>query len=504
MSDQTPPPLPADTPDVPTHRPGPPAPEEATRLLNAPAWVTDEMAAEILADLQSEEADAELADAFSGEDDDVFAELGDAFSDADDDVFADLGDAFSEEDGLAGLPLKDWGFADEAAPAPTPLLAAVMPPKPRPVALHTTGAATHADLAAPLRVATDAATLAVALNAALQHDVAENPKHKAKPVSARLLNYYAFHKAATRYRTFAIPKKKPGQTREIKAPDHGLLRLQRLLLTCLTAAFTTCDDAAHGFVPGRSVLTNARPHAGRRFVLNLDLRDFFPSTSVQRVVTVLQLPPFELKKPVAHLIGQLCCDAGSLPQGAPTSPLLTNAVCQRLDRRLRHLATRHRCTYTRYADDLTFSSNRPAFREPFHAELDAILQAEGYQQNETKQRLQLPRQRQEVTGLVVNERPNVPREYVRQIRAMLHNWETKGYEAANATLRQHYPQSKAGERHRGKVPKLEKVLAGKIAYLGMVRGKENAVFLKLRQILREIFITHKFRNTLNIIMPEIK
>jgi len=343
-----------------------------------------------------------------------------------------------------------------------------------------------ADLAAPFRSVTNATELAAVLNAALRLDLAENPKHKAKPISYKLLNYYAYHKGEKRYRTFAIPKKTPGETRAIKAPDYGLLRLQRLLLRCLTAAFTTCDDAAHGFVPGRSILTNAQPHAGRRFVLNLDLKDFFPSTSVQRVMAVLQLPPFALAKPVAHLVASLCCDQGSLPQGAPTSPLLTNAVCQRLDRRLRQLARQHRCTYTRYADDLTFSSNRPAFREQFHQELNAILTAEGYAQNEKKQRLQTTQQRQEVTGVVVNERPNVPREYVRQIRAMLHNWKTKGYEAASATLRQYYSSGKAYARHKGKVPKLEQVIAGKIAYLGMLRGDSNELVKSFLQLFNEL------------------
>lgn len=350
-------------------------------------------------------------------------------------------------------------------------------------------AATSFDhLAEPLAQAQGAGHLAAVLNAALRLDVAENPQHKAKPTSFKLLNYYAFHKGEKRYRTFLVPKKTPGQTREIKAPDHGLRRLQRLLLRCLTAAFTTCDQAAHGFVPGRSVLTNAQPHAGRRFVLNLDLENFFPSTAVGRVVKVLQLAPFRLSKPVAHLVASLCCDRGSLPQGAPTSPLLTNVVCQRLDRRLRQLAARHRCTYTRYADDLTFSSNRPAFREDFHRELTAILTLEGYRQNEQKQRLQTPQQRQEVTGIVVNERPNVPREYVRQTRAMLHNWETKGYEAASATLRQHYATSKAHARHQGKVPKLERVLAGKIAYLGMIeptKEQYNKLLAKLNQVKKK-------------------
>ena len=339
---------------------------------------------------------------------------------------------------------------------------------------------------------TDVPQLAFALNVALQQDVAENPRHKAKPISAKLLKYYAYHKKETRYRAFQIAKRTPGEFRTIKAPDHGLLRLQRLLLRCLTAAFTTSHPASHGFVPGRSVLTNAQPHAGHRFVLNLDLRDFFPSTSVGRVMAVLQLPPFGLAKAGAHLVASLCCDQGSLPQGAPTSPLLTNAVCQRLDRRLQQLATRHRCTYTRYADDLTFSCNRPVFRAAFHQELDATLAAEGYQQNEQKQRLQTPETRQEVTGIVVNDRPNVPREYVRQIRAMLHNWETKGYEAASATLRQHYPASKAHARYKGKVPKLERILAGKIAYLGMVRGKDDQVCINLKETLRRNIIRSKF------------
>ena len=324
---------------------------------------------------------------------------------------------------------------------------------------------------------TDAHHLAIVLNKALELDLVENPGHKSKPISAKLLQYYAYHKKESRYRTFQIPKRTRGEVRTIKAPDYGLLRLQRLLLACLTASFTTSHDASHGFVPGRSVLTNAQPHSGHRFILNLDLQNFFSNTFLGRVVAVLQLAPFGLPKEAAYLVANLCCDQGCLPQGAPTSPLLTNAVCQRLDRRLYQLATRHRCTYTRYADDLTFSANRPIFRDGFHQHLNEILKAEGYQQNKSKQRLQTPETRQEVTGIVVNERPNVPREYVRQIRAMLHNWETQGYDTANTTLRKHYANSKAHNRQKEKAPKLERVLAGKIAYFGMIRGKEDAQYL---------------------------
>ena len=347
-------------------------------------------------------------------------------------------------------------------------------------------AATLNELATPFRAATSAADLAAVLNAALLLEAGKYPKRSSKPLSYKVLNYFAYHKGEQRYRTFAIPKKTPGETREIKAPVPGLLRVQRLLLRCLTAAFTRYDSAAHGFVPGRNVRTNAEPHVGRRFVLNLDLKDFFPSTSVKRVATVLQLAPFELSKPVAALVASLCCDQGSLPQGAPTSPLLTNAVCQRLDRRLRQLAREHRCVYTRYADDLTFSSNRPAFRESFHAELTEILTNEGYQQNPRKQRLQLAHQRQAVTGVVVNERPNVPREYVRDIRFLLHVWEKFGYEAATTKLRQHYPSGKGHARNEGRVPKLEKVLAGKLAYLGMIDDQRKEFCLASLSVLQRL------------------
>lgn len=338
---------------------------------------------------------------------------------------------------------------------------------------------TLAGLAAPFRSVTDAGTLATVLNMALPLHLGRHPKATDKRVTLRVLNYYAFKNKDTRYRTFEIPKRSRGEMRTIHAPNHGLLRIQRLLALCLTAAFTTCDNAAHGFVVGRSILTNAQQHVGRRFVLNLDLKDFFPSTHIGRVVAILQLEPFRLPKKAAFLISNLCCDQGVLPQGAPTSPLLTNAVCQRLDRQLRQLASRFRCRYTRYADDLTFSSNRPAFTQEFHSALNEIITGQGYEQNLKKQRLQNADTRQEVTGLIVNEKANVPREYYRQIRAMLHNWSTLGYQAATAKLRMHYQISKAGARHAGSTPPLERVLAGKISYLGMVRGKEDAGYIRL-------------------------
>ncbi|OON65259.1 reverse transcriptase domain-containing protein [Hymenobacter sp. CRA2] len=423
-----------------------------------------------------------------------------------DDLFPPSPDAAAgREEDAAGIPNQGSSMPDEPASIPQPdrirdaadLLAMLdalddiqpdpltdnLAAQPFPLPVPTK----LADLAEPFRAVTSAVSLARVLNAALHLHRLRYPRSQAKPVSAKLLRYYAHHKQA-RYHTFQIPKRTRGQFRDIKAPDHGLRRVQRLLLLCLTAAFTTCDEAAHGFVPGRSVLTNAQPHTKRRFLLNLDLKNFFPSTSVGRVLAVLQLAPFNLNKEAAHLVANLCCDAGVLPQGAPTSPLLTNAVCQRLDKKLRRLAARHHCRYTRYADDLTFSSQRPAFTPTFHAELNAVLTEEGYEQNPAKQRLQTPATRQEVTGVVVNERPNVPREYVRDIRFLLHVWQKHGYAVATQAMRAKYGSSKAHARYQQKIPKLEKLLAGKITYLGMVRGKEEVVY---RTLLRKLEIVKK-------------
>lgn len=328
-------------------------------------------------------------------------------------------------------------------------------------------------------------SLAELLNQALPLHISEQPNRKSKPVTGKILNYYAYHKKSTRYTEFKIKKRAIGQVRVIKAPARGLKRIQRLLLICLQSVFTA-DKAAHGFVAERNVLTNALPHVGHRFVLNIDLKDFFTNTHFGRVVAVLQLSPFSFSSKAAHLIANLCCDNGVLPQGAPTSPLLTNAVCQRLDRQLRQVATRYRCSYTRYADDITFSSNRPVFTAAFDSEVGTIIKGEGYEENEKKRRIQTPQMRQEVTGVVVNKKANVPREFSRLIRNMLHNWKTKGFEAANATLRMKYEGTKATTRYRGNIPKLDRVLAGKIAYLGMIRGKEDKSYLAFSSSLARL------------------
>ena len=240
-------------------------------------------------------------------------------------------------------------------------------------------------------------------------------------------------------------------------------------------------------------MDNARPHVGRHYIYNLDLKDFFPSVDFQRVKACLKLPPFNLtgdREPLAFLIANLCCvrhpnepQRAFLPQGAPTSPILTNVVCQQLDRRLTGLAKRFGVTYTRYADDLTFSSF-PNVYQPggeFCRELERIITDQRFVINPAKTRLQRTGYRQLVTGLVVNERVNVPRRFWRDIRALLHNWETLGYDEANNRFRETYSLDRA---HTGKkAPALANVLSGKLLFMGMVRGADDALYQQYAQQL---------------------
>lgn len=337
---------------------------------------------------------------------------------------------------------------------------------------------------------TDAKSLARVLNQI--YDLiypAENRKYKAHRFEGRTLNYFAF-RVEKRYTTFSIPKKSGG-AREISAPVNSLKSIQR----CLNVLFQCLIEphkAAHGFLPERSIVTNAQKHVGKRFVYNIDIEGFFPNTSIRKVIACLMLPPFNLKteegKPakLAVLLAKLCCDNDCLPQGAPTSPILTNLVCRRLDSRLARLAREHKAVYTRYADDITFSGNRP-FSEEFKASARETLAKDSYRLNEAKERTQVPTERQEVTGLTVNQRVNVNRQYIRDLDFMLKLWERAGRETAEKIFAERYPQSKGHARNSGRIPKMELVLSGKIYFLGMVRGHEDVLYLRFKTKLLTLF-----------------
>ena len=333
------------------------------------------------------------------------------------------------------------------------------------------------------------------------------PARKSKIINfeAKSLNYLAFSKEK-RYTEFQVPKKKAGEFRTISSPIYTLKTIQR----CLNAIFNCIfipHKAAHGFAVNKSIKTNAEKHVGKNYVYNIDLEGFFPNTTNKRIKTVLGLSPFNLidqnnslftekaqnnrtgRGYLVFLITNLCCENGCLPQGAPTSPMLTNVVCQRLDRKLYKLSKQNSATYTRYADDITFSSNKAIFTDKFKAEIDKIIVEEGYSQNPAKERLQNNAVRQEVTGVIVNQKLNVTREYLRELDLRLKIWSKYGYSAAQSKFEAQYKNEKGFVRNKGKIPPMENVLWGKIQFLGMVRGQNDVIYLRFCDIYKNKCLT---------------
>jgi RNA-directed DNA polymerase len=222
-----------------------------------------------------------------------------------------------------------------------------------------------------------------------------------------------------RYRPFTI-KKRSGAQRVIDEPEADLKRVQRLILRRLLARLRS-HPAAHGFERGRSIVTAALPHARRAVVLRMDVHDFFLSTKAERVEAYFRRVGWGAE--AAGLLTRLCTSRGGLPQGAPTSPRLSNLVNFRLDARLAALARAHGAGYTRYADDMTFS-----FSSDEHETLVSVIKTtkkvlrdEGYRlHTDRKLRVLRPHMRQTVAGLVVNERVRLPRATRRWLRAVEH------------------------------------------------------------------------------------
>ena len=299
---------------------------------------------------------------------------------------------------------------------------------------------------------------------------------------------HVFH----RYRNFEIPKKSGGK-RMISAPESKSYKhLLRYVGAILQSVYTPSEHAM-GFVPERCIVDNAKAHVGMNYVFNIDLKDFFPSIERSRIVARLQVSPFNFTQEVALTIAGLCTmrventDATTkkyryvLPQGSPASPILTNLMCDKLDFLLTAVARRFGLNYTRYADDITFSSMHNVYQEgsDFRTELERIITEQGFRINEKKTRLNNVGARQEVTGLTVSQRKvNVARKYVRDLRGLLYIWEKYGYAMAEQRLHAHNAQQE-GARKKG--TSLACVVAGKLMFLQMVKGKKDPTFLKLNQ-----------------------
>ncbi|MEM1127598.1 MAG: reverse transcriptase family protein [Bacteroidota bacterium] len=268
---------------------------------------------------------------------------------------------------------------------------------------------------------------------------------QAMGISLSELRFLTFTRRVSRlthYRPFLMAKKSGG-TRRISAPMPRLKRAQRWVLDTLLSQ-VPLHDAAHGFVSGRSIVTNAQPHVGADVVVNMDLRDFFPTVTYPRVkglyrglgyseqvATVLALLCTEPLTDAVEMDGRTYHVARGerlLPQGAPTSPALTNILCRGLDNRLEGMARSLGLTYTRYADDLTFSGSGEAAQTVTKLlwRSSQIIADEGFTLHPDKLRIMRKGRRQEVTGLVVNDKLSLDRRTLRRFRATLYQVERDG------------------------------------------------------------------------------
>jgi RNA-directed DNA polymerase len=270
------------------------------------------------------------------------------------------------------------------------------------------------------------------------------------------LRWLAFHAEAStisHYVRFVVPKKSGGE-RTLSAPHQKLAAAQQWVFEQILLKLPA-HDAAHGFVKDRSILTNATPHVGAAVLINCDLTDFFPSITVHRVIGLFRHIGYS--PAVATILGLLLTECPrrkvlysgkpwyvatgprGLPQGACTSPAISNLIARRLDSRLNGIAKKLGWTYTRYADDLTFSSRAPSGRIGYVlSRIRHITADEGFAVNEKKTRVLRPAARQTVTGVVVNSQLSSPRRQRRQLRAILHNATKTGLSAQNRSKRKDF------------------------------------------------------------------
>ena len=245
---------------------------------------------------------------------------------------------------------------------------------------------------------------------------------------------------AEKYTQFQIPKRSGG-FRTISAPSPDLMIMQKRLSELLQDCIKEINESrevkttlSHGFKRNYSIITNANLHKNKRFVFNIDLENFFGTINFGRVRGYfIKNRNFELPPPVATVIAQIACHDNALPQGSPCSPVISNLIGHLLDIRLARLAYNNSCTYSRYADDLTFSTNEKKIPEQIArlvageehfwqpgTKLDKIIQSARFKINPSKTRMLYQDSRQDVTGLVVNAKVNVRSDYWRTARAMAH------------------------------------------------------------------------------------
>lgn len=304
-------------------------------------------------------------------------------------------------------------------------------------------------------------------------------------ISSELLNEFVNFKKEY-YNSFIIVKKSGG-FREINAPNEPLNSILKCLNIVFQCVFST-HNSAHGFAKGKSIVSNAENHISKNYVYNIDIKDFFTSINIETVFNALlkkiskinnQASNYEIIN-LVNLISNICCFKDDnkrlkvLPQGSPTSPILSNMVAVNMDNELFEISKKYGVTYSRYADDITFSSIHNVYQESsnFIQDVSKIIINQGFELNHKKTRLQGKNYRQVVTGLTVNEKININSKFVKQLRVLIHLLKKYGKDESQIIFK---------HKTKGKNPNLYKVVVGKLLFMKMVKGPVDPTYLTLRK-----------------------
>lgn len=277
------------------------------------------------------------------------------------------------------------------------------------------------------------------------------------------------------YKTFTIPKKDGGE-RLIEAPNYDLKRVLSILNRYLQSTYYfEKSRAAYGFIVGvrndddrRNILANAKKHINKTYLLNIDLKDFFHSITRDHVLEIFVKPPFKFKRQLPDLLADLTTYNGRLPMGTPTSPVLSNFACQAMDGKLSTMADDLLWVYTRYADDMSFSSNKQIDEETINSIL-RLIREEGFTPNSKKIKVFGPKDEKIVTGLLVSDKVSLAPDYLSRLEADIQQLA----EVIKA-------QNEQGQLATKWVDQLKQQVRGRLSFAGFVLKRKHEKYMQLR------------------------
>lgn len=291
------------------------------------------------------------------------------------------------------------------------------------------------------------------------------------------------------YTSFKVPKKN-GSFREIVAPNRQLKFIQKLLLKEISCFYDPKINV-HGFVPKRNIRTNAEPHICKKVVLNVDIDNFFPSIHIGRVIGMFMSKPFSFSQNIAVILARLTTNNGILPQGSPTSPIISNLICRNLDNELKKLTLKFKLVYTRYADDITISTKKDFL--PIEIVTNTpegwvlsksfcdIFENNSFRVNHEKTKIRTYTQKQKVTGLIVNKKVNIENRQYKEFKSLLYNATVNGIK--NSAYRNKFV-SKDGKPN---IKAFTDFIIGKMNYYRMILGDESNKFNTLAIMSNKLF-----------------